>query len=160
MAGPQELKVGGGWIRPPIFGPVSMVLLVAVLVGYARWVTVPDSGPIGNLYEGLALAIASILVVLLVSTFFCFVRSVDLSDEVVEFAVGTRRLRIQWEDLVPPNSPYFLGINFRYKVGGEIQDRDALFLTRAQANAILGHPSCPPWKISLQVRESLSFTAK
>ena len=142
------VRIGGGWIGPGIFGRVAIFLVIAIGLGVARWETVPDSGPVTGLYWALALAVGSILAVLLFSTFFSFVREVNLSPEVAEFVTGRNRVRVRWADFVPPTSPYFLGINFRYRVGGVVQDRDPQFVTRAQARAILEHPSHPNWLIA------------
>ncbi len=155
--GGESVLIGGGWIRPGIFGLVAIFLLIAVGAGVARWETVPDSGAVTGLYGALGVAVASIFAVLLVSAFFSFVREVNLSADDVEFVTGRYGIRVRWADLVPPTSPYFLGINFRYRVGGSVQERDPQFVTRAQARAILEHPSHPNWVVSEAVRRLLGM---
>jgi len=112
---------------------------------------------LGGLLWALGLAVGSIIAVVLVSTYFSFVREVRLSADEVGFKTGLRCVRVRWSDLVPPTSPYFLGVNFRYRVGGIVQDRDPQFVTRAQARAILEHPSHPDWVIPEPVRRSLGI---
>lgn len=156
----SQLRVGGGWIRPPVFGLVILLILIAIGSGVARWATTHSSVMLGGLLWALGLAMGSIIAVVLASTYFSFVREVRLSRDEVGFKTGRRWVRVRWGDLVPPTSPYFLGINFRYRVRDVVQERDPQFVTKAQARAILEHPSHPNWIIPEPVWRSLGMAPR
>jgi hypothetical protein len=156
----ERFDVGGGWMRPPIVALVTISTLIAVGVGALRLSTTHSTLSAIDVYETLALVVVVIVTVLVVTTFFSFVRKVQLTPDRVEFIIGSRRVRVNWTDLILPAYPYFLGINFRYRVNGTIQDRDPMFVTKDQARAILTHPCCPPSHLPDAVRTSLGLPAR
>ncbi len=150
--------MGGGWLRPPIFGLVAVFTLAASVLGILRFSTTHSTVSSTAVFVTLVLAVLTIVLVLLLTTFYSFVRRVRLTTDQVEFVVGSRHVRVDWSDVVPPAYPYFLGINFRYRVNGTIQYRDPMFVTRDQARAILSHPARPAsWVVAAAVGKSLGL---
>lgn len=101
------------------------------------------------------LAAGSIMAVVLVASFFTFVRSLTLSTSTVTFEIGRRRIVVPWGELSPPRAPYFLGANFRYQVDGQVAERDPLPVNLEMAQAILNHPNCPRFHLDARIRASL-----
>lgn len=86
-------------------------------------------------------------------------RSIELSDAGVVFRVAFRRLTVPWPDLVPPRRPFHVGILFRYRLNGLVNDSDFMPVGRKQARAILTHPRCPPMDLSPEVLKSIGLAA-
>jgi hypothetical protein len=92
-----------------------------------------------------------------VTFFMAAVRRVRVDLSGVQFWVGFRRLVVAWSELVPPTIPLFVGINFRYKRAGVVQDRPPLFVTKRQAQAILESPHCPHFRLDAAIWQSLDL---
>jgi hypothetical protein len=157
MGTSPEVSIGGGWPRPPILGLVAVCTAGGAVAGFVRWATTDSALSLTSFYAWIGLGVITIVVVVVATSYFTFVRSVRVALDDVEFIVGARRVRVRWADLVPPTYPYFLGINFQYRVDGKIQENDPLVLTKAQALAILAYPSAARWTIPRAVRESLGM---
>jgi hypothetical protein len=107
----------------------------------------------------ILIATASIVVVASLAVFFSFVRRVELSPADLTFAVRFRRVRVSWQDLVPPRQPFFITISFRYRRDGVVQENDGLAVSRPLARVILGHPSCPKFRLDSRIWSSLGMPA-
>lgn len=150
-------RIGGGWMRPSVLAVVGVVMVVGAVAGYLRWATTPDNGASPVL--GLIIPTILFLAIVVAATFFSFVRTVEIYQNQVVFILGARHLTVKWGDLVPPRSPLMLGITFKYRAGGRVQEQSALFVTRDQARAILMHPRCPRFDMGPKVWQSLGLTA-
>jgi hypothetical protein len=149
------------WIRSRwLVSGFSVVAVPAILIGLVLGVLQGSLSHESLFYQaaGGIIAVSLVAGVLAALVYFEFVRAVDVSGEGIRFLVGRRTLHVQWEDLVPPRSPFLVGITFKYKVGSRIAEEDGLFVTRDQARAILTNPHCPNFRLDGKVSSSLGLT--
>jgi hypothetical protein len=96
----------------------------------------------------------------LVGLQFVLVNRIEITNDAIDFYRGTTKLSIKWPDLVAPNSPYLIGIVFRYKVQDKIQTSGGLNVDRGMARAILSDPRCPHFELDPKIRSSLGLPAE
>lgn len=151
---------GAGWVQSRwLASGFSVVAGPAILVGLVLGVLQGAYSHEALFYQALGGVVAVSLVsgVLALLVYLEFVRAVKVSEEEVLFLVGRRTLHVKWGDLVPPRSPFLVGITFKYKTEGRIAEEDGLFVTRDQARAILTSPHCPSFSLDGKVWSSLGL---
>ena len=72
-------RIGGGWMRLPVLVIAVIVMTVGAAAGYLRWSTTPDNGASPVL--GTVIPTVLFLVVVIVATFFSFVRTVEIHED-------------------------------------------------------------------------------
>ncbi len=147
--------VRAAWIFSSITPLVAGFLALAVVVAFAEGATSHSTGSPSLQYAAIAVAVAGTALVSGVTVLTSFVRAAELTPRGATFRIGTRRVAVRWEELVPPQGPFLLAMTFRYRRDGKVQERDTLVVTRRLARAILSYPSCPRFNLPEPIWASL-----
>jgi hypothetical protein len=147
-------RVSAGWTRANLWalGAIGIGVAYALARAFVNHDTL--SGTLVGVLIGVTLASGAWFG----GTFFVLTRRVDLSREAVAFVVGLARTRVAWSDLVPPRSPFFITLTFKYRVGGKVKEDDPMGVSKRQARAILTHPSCPKFRMERAIWESVGLS--
>lgn len=155
----DEVEVGGGFVRLPIFGILLTAIVLGVVVSAIESDTAHSSVSPGISAAIYVLSAIALVVVFVVASYFAFVRKVALLDDRVAFTIGSRRIEVRWPDLLPPKSPYFLGMTLHYVPREGNPPDPGLALTREQARTVLGSPRCPKFDLDGKIWESVGLKA-
>lgn len=146
---PSDTQISGRWLARglPLAGLVMLIGGLALIAN----ATLYDQPAIESLDAWLTM---DVLVVAIIALVFVLtpVRTLVLLQSEVIFVVGWRRNHIPWNDIVPPTRPGLFGLQFKLHSAAVDNISQGYLISRAQARALLEHPSCPKMDLSPRVR--------
>lgn len=125
-------------------------MLLKELVYHISW---------GTALDDVVFSLIRAVLLVFGGAFLIGVRTSEMSSSGVELTAGLSRLSVRWKDLLGQTYPYLFGFMIEWKDPNQPGGTNGIAVTKAMARAILRHPSCPPFHLSKEIRDSLGMPA-